>query len=101
MEVAAELVVVTKRGEVYRFDPWNSTRAERESHGPIETEAIVVYKPSPVVIRLQSADGRDGFYRTVEQKLTPEGGVTRTWLCLGSSRVTIDTNCVPLIDVSS
>lgn len=96
----AELIVITSSGNTHSFDPLTSTRAEREAVGEIAIEAIVVLEPSPVVIRLRSPDGRDHFFRTVEQRLGPRGqGRSRTWLCLGTARMLVSDEAVPLIEV--
>jgi hypothetical protein len=96
-----ELIVITRSGNVHTFDPMSSTRAEREAVGEIAIEAIAIFEPSPVVIRIRPPDGRDHFFRTVERQLNTDGNErVRTWLCLGTSRVMITDAAVPLIEVS-
>jgi len=100
--VSAEPIIVVRYadGSVREFSALNSSREEREAAGKIVMEAVVIFHPSPCVVRIRT--DRDEFSRVVETSLRRDGSVRqRVWLRLGRAKIAWDPEAAsPIVDIT-
>lgn len=87
-------------GTILVFSARSSTRREREERGPMTMQALVIYEPVPLVIRVRT--NRDAFHRVVSLKYSPQSDEiieSRMHFVIGTAVVHVSENGIPLVEV--